>query len=102
MHSKPSQRENVLLPAVLRQFRLQLAQPLRLPAGPGQRKGQALARLIAYNPRAVQAFKDHAEAARHLLASGEVETLFRVAASGLLHGPALHFYRLAIEGWLNR
>lgn len=102
MHSKLSYRDEVALPAILQQFRLYLAQPLRLPRAPGQRNGQAFARLIAQDPRAVQRFRDHAEVARQLLVSGEVETLFRVVASGLLHGMALQFYRLAIEGWLNR
>jgi len=102
MHPKPSQRERVSLPAVLKQFHLYLAQQSPTSPNPGQRCGQALARLISHNPRAVRAFKDHAEVARHLLASGEVDTLFRVAASGLLHGPALQFYRLAIESWLSR
>jgi hypothetical protein len=47
-------------------------------------------------------FDDHASVARRLLASGEVETLCRVVASGLLHGLALQVYRLAIDAWLSR
>jgi hypothetical protein len=86
--------------AVAQQFRLHLAQPLTLE--PGSRNGQQLARLIAHNPRVVQLFDDHASVARRLLASGEVETLCRVVASGLLHGLALQVYRLAIDAWLSR
>lgn len=99
-HFNHEQRRSV--PAVLRQFHLHLSQSVQPSGTAGQRGGQALARLIARNPRVVQTFKDHGDVARRLLVSGEVDTLFLVAASGLLHGLSLQFYRLAIEGWLNR
>ena len=88
--------------AVPQQFRLYLVQPLTLTREPGFRNGQQLARLIAFNPRVVQSFDDHASVARRLLASGEVETLCSVVASGLLHGLALQIYRIAIDAWLSR
>lgn len=69
---------------------------------PGARCGQHLARLIARDIRVVQRFDDHAWVIGRLWDSGEVETLFRVAASGLLHGLARELYRLAIETWLRQ
>jgi hypothetical protein len=101
MHFEASSRD-VVLPAVLQQFRLYLAQANHPARVAGLRCGQMLARLIAHDPRVVQSFDDHAAVVSHLLVSDEVETLFRVAASGLLHGLALQCYRLAIDGWLNR
>ena len=56
---------------------------------------------MAHDLRVVQRFDDHAWVAERLAAAGEVETLFRVAASGLLHGMALRFYRLALAAWLE-
>lgn len=102
MHSTHFNRQQRSVPAVLSQFRLHLAQAAQQSSIARQRGGQALARLIAHNPRVVQTFKDHGDVARRLLVSGEVDTLFLVAASGLLHGLSLQFYRLAIDGWLNR
>lgn len=64
--------------------------------------GQHLARLIAHDIRVVQTFDDHAWVIGRLWDSGEVETLFRIAASGLLHGLARELYRLAIELWLGQ
>ena len=102
MHSTHFHHQQRSVPAVLRQFRLHLAHSVQPSGIAGQRGGQALARLIAHNPRVVQTFRDHGDVARRLLISGEVDALFLVAASGLLHGLSLQFYRLAIDGWLNR
>jgi len=102
MHSTHSHHQQRAVPAILKQFRLHLAQSVQRSSIAGQRGGQALARLIAHDPRVVQTFKDHGDVARRLLVSGEVDTLFLVAASGLLQGLSLQFYRLAIDGWLNR
>jgi hypothetical protein len=63
--------------------------------------GTWLARLMAHDLRVVQRFDDHAWVADRLAAAGELETLVRVAASGLLHGVALRFYRLALAALLE-
>jgi hypothetical protein len=108
-NSLRNSRANLLLsrPARVRQFQRYLASAkLRRNAlqdeRPGMGCGQHLARLIAHDIRVVQTFDDHAWVIGRLWDSGEAETLFRVAASGLLHGLARELYRLAIELWLGQ
>ncbi|CAN7349284.1 hypothetical protein [Rhizobacter sp. LjRoot28] len=92
------------------QFARYLAQRERRPSSLQGMTGQTwlaagsgtwLARLMAHDLRVVQRFDDHAWVADRLAAAGELETLFRVAASGLLHGVALRFYRLALAALLE-
>ena len=117
MHTKPSRHTLQSRPprasrvvsrsAMARQFHRYLASASarrNAPQDPRQGKGcgQHLARLIARDIRVVQTFDDHAWVIGRLWDSGEVETLFRVAASGLLHGLARELYRLAVELWLGQ
>ncbi|MET0351243.1 MAG: hypothetical protein ABW067_15735 [Rhizobacter sp.] len=108
MHTNPLRHprvgRGVSRAAAAQQFHLYLTSPQPSPGhgDRGPRCGQRLARLIAHDIRVVQTFDDHAWVIGRLWDSGEVETLFRVAASGLLHGLARELYRLAIELWLRQ
>jgi hypothetical protein len=57
--------------------------------------GHWYASLIHNNPRIVQSFVDHEEVAARLAADGELQTLFDVAAGGLLDAPDSRAYRAA-------
>lgn len=89
------------------QFQRYLARTVASPLAhhalpPDQPSGPALARLIDHDVRVVQRFDDHAWVAARLLACGAIESLIRVAASGLLKGVARHVYRMAIDAWMDR
>jgi len=108
MHTNPFRKtqasRGVSRTLAVQQFDRYLTSAQRCARGgePEARCGQHLARLIARDIRVVQRFDDHAWVIGRLWDSGEVETLFRVAASGLLHGLARELYRLAIEVWLRQ
>ena len=70
--------------------------------GPPDFGGLALTEQFARDPRSVQDVDDHAEVIDRLLRAGDVDTLFDIVASGLLHGLALRMYRTAIALWLGR
>ena len=84
-----------------REQRLSSSQGVAVQTWLAAGSGTWLARLMAHDLRVVQRFEDHAWVADRLAAAGELETLFRVAASGLLHGVALRFYRLALAALLE-
>lgn len=87
--------------AQLRQFRRYLA-PIVAQSGATDVRGLALTERIARDPQAIQQVDDHADLIARLLRAGDVDTLFDIVASGLLHGLALQLYRTAIDLWLDR
>ena len=87
--------------AQLRQFRRYLAPVVARP-DPTDLRGLALTEQFARDPQAIQRVDDHADVIARLLRAGDVDTLFDIVASGLLHGLALQLYRTAIDLWLDR
>lgn len=85
------------------QFHRYLSHPARRrPAKATDRDGHGWARLLDHDLRSLKSVQDHARVASLLVTAGEVETLIRVVASGLLNGWARRFYRLALEAWLTQ
>jgi hypothetical protein len=79
----------------LRSIAVRRAHSQRLDQALSDGNGHWIARLVAGNPRAVQSFPDHEQAAAKLLEDGEFQTLFDVASSGYLDGPRSRIYRKA-------
>lgn len=79
----------------LRNFASQRAHSQTVARELEHRSGRWFASLVANNPRAVQSFQDHERVASKLVADRELQTLFDVASSGYLDGPASRIYRRA-------